>query len=170
MWVAILYLCFSGAYSGRISSCPLFCYGLEPMLHRPRLHHVSAHDFYAPSGGAGRQRRSLLLPFCGRFTPPAVSLLEVVVAFCRTEPVLCLSRLVFLLCCSLFWLRALAFPLALELTASFSRPDIFDFLDYVCTNFLMTINGLVRLLLWSDGRLGPKAMKELSTCRRKTAS
>ena len=41
--------------------------------------------------------------------------------------------------------------------------SLFDFLDYVCTHFLMTINGLAGAFVvgW---KAWPTAMKELSSC------
>lgn len=162
MWVAILAL-QAAILAGLVIMPAVFAYGLEPDAG-PGLVFITLPMIFAQlSGGSVVAVIFYFCLFVAALTS-AVSLLEVAVAFLQNECRFSRRAAVFLCFAALFILgsvSALSFGPWSDCLI-FGR-SIFDFLDYVCTNFLMTINGLVVAFVvgW---KAWPKAMKELSTC------
>jgi len=141
----------------------VFAYGLEPDAG-PGLVFITLPMIFAQlSGGSVVAVIFYFCLFVAALTS-AISLLEVTVAFLQNECRFSRRAAVFLCFAALFILgsvSALSFGPWNDCLI-FGR-SIFDFLDYVCTIFLMTINGLAVAFVvgW---KAWPKAMKELSTC------
>ena len=162
MWVAILAL-QAAILAGLVIMPAVFAYGLEPDAG-PGLVFITLPMIFAQlSGGSIVAVIFYFCLFVAALTS-AISLLEVAVAFLQNECRFSRRAAVFLCFAALFILgsvSALSFGPWSDCLI-FGR-SIFDFLDYVCTNFLMTINGLAVAFVvgW---KAWPKAMKELSTC------
>ena len=160
MWVGVLSV-QAALLAGLVIMPAVFAYGLEPNAG-PGLVFITLPLIFSqiPAGGLFAVLFYLCLLVAALTS--AVSLLEVAVAFLVHEFGFSRRSAVLLYFAGLFILSCVS-ALSFGPWSGFRIFDriIFDFLDYICTNFLMTLNGFAVAILMG-WKAWPRMVNELS--------
>lgn len=164
LWVAVLAI-QAALLAGLMIMPAVFAFGMEPNAG-PGLVFITVPMIFAhvPMGEAFAVLFYICLLVAALTS--SVSLLEVVVAFVHNEWHLSRRTSVFLCWTTLFVLgavSALSFGVWSDIT--FAGRNIFDLLDFICTNFMMPIGGLAIAVL-AGWKAWPAVREELVSVKK----